>query len=123
MAILILISIIIISLLILYKIIAFLWNLNKRENYSAIDILFIFIFCCLLVVPMSHMDKREDSALENRTLAKKPIFIKDNQLNLDFGKDFNSWFNDRINTRKDLIKTNVRLRCILNFTNFAIAEI
>ena len=72
------------------------------------------MFFILLFIPMSCISKKEKSLVENRYLAKKPMLIVDKKFNLNFGKDFNDWFNDRFAARKIMINSNTSVKCILN---------
>jgi hypothetical protein len=60
-----------------------------------IDIVFVWIFCLLLFVPISNITLSEKSKHENRNLATYKPFIKDNwKVNYEFGKD--GWLGIRL---------------------------
>ncbi len=103
---LIFISIMILSFLFSYKITDYIADFKTVKNHSRLDIIFLLIFFILLCIPASHISKAEKSDVERRNLAKKAQFIKNNKINLKYGKDFDSWFNDRFALRKNLIKAN-----------------
>ncbi len=55
---------------------------------------------------MSNINQAEISQKENRTLAKfKPLILEDNEINFNFGKDFEEWFGDRFYLREKLISS------------------
>lgn len=114
---LIFISIMILSFLLSYKITDYVADFKTIKNNSRIDIIFLLIFFVLLCIPASNMEKDKKSLIENRYLAKKPIFISKHKLNLEYGKEFNSWFNDRFNARKYAIRANTALICMINSKN------
>lgn len=116
-SVLIFISIFILSFLLSYKITDYISDFKTVKQNSRIDIVFLLIFFVLLCIPMSHIDKRKKSLTENRYLAPKTKLIKHKKLNLNFGKEFNNWFNDRFNTRKYAIRTNMALTCMINSKN------
>ncbi len=108
-------SIMILSFLLFLKLTGYLADFKNVKNQSRIEIVFLTIFFVFLFVPMSHISKDETSKTENRTLAKKPIFIeKSGEINYKYGKDFDSWFNDRFNLRKTFI--NFYSSFIYNFS-------
>ena len=61
----------------------------------------------MLLIPASYISNAEKSKTENRYLAKQPqFFTKRHKINLNYGKEFNDWFNDRFTLRDKLIKVN-----------------
>ncbi len=88
------ISVLVISFLLSYKLIQYISKFKLLEHNSRIDIVFVAVFFVLLFVPMSHISSAEKSMQENRMLATYPkLFNK--VLNLEYGKQFETWFNDR----------------------------
>ena len=70
---------------------------------------FIFIFLCLLFIPMLMIDVSDggSSLTEKRTLAKKPeLFDENGQVNVDFTSDFSVWLDDHVGFRETMIRTN-----------------
>ncbi|MBR2526652.1 hypothetical protein IKE67_09330 [bacterium] len=110
----ILISIIILTFLLSYKLTSYLANFKNIQKQSRIEIMFLIIFLIFLFIPMSHINQDEKAKGENRYLAKLKPFIENNQINYNFGKEFNEWFNDRFALRKELISVNSFLSCTLN---------
>ena len=96
--ILVLISLATLSFLFFYKLSGLFAGVDK------VDFVFSSLFIVFLFIPMIKIDKAEKSAVENRTLAKPPVLIKDRGVNKRFGDDFNSWFNDRFFGRRELIR-------------------
>lgn len=92
------------SFLFFYKIFDYIANFKTIENKSRIDIIFLFIFFIWLFIPMSHIKNRSQIYLDSRPSAKfKGIFIENN-INYNFGKDFDNFFEDRFFLKDDLIK-------------------
>lgn len=93
-------SIMILSFLLFLKLTSYLADFKNVKNQSRIEIVFLTIFFVFLFVPMSHINQDKTSKTENRTLAKKPTLVtKSGEINYKYGKDFDSWFNDRFNLR------------------------
>lgn len=78
-----------------YMIFSYLFRLNKQGKNPLNDIFFVFVFCMLLLIPASRIDKASVSVTENRELAPFPKVLDDDKLNNNFGKSFEKWFNDR----------------------------
>ena len=96
--------ILILSSLFGYKLMDYVADFSSVKHKSRVDIVFLCIFFSMLFIPMSHIKQDEISKSENRTLAKwKPLLKNDGTLNYNFGKDFEAWFNDRFNCRKQLV--------------------
>ena len=111
---LIFISILILSFLLSYKITDYISDFKTVKNNSRIDIIFLLIFFILLCIPASHISKAKKAKSENRYLAKKTTLINKKGLNLNFGKEFNDWFDDRFAFRYETIKWNTILQCTIN---------
>lgn len=91
-------SVIILAFLLSYKSIQYVSKFKIMEHNSRIDIVFVVAFVVLLFVPMSHISTVTRSVQENRMLAKYPSLL-DKTLNLNYGKQFEKWFNDRFRGR------------------------
>ena len=93
--------------LITIKVFNFLYIDKKWKNYIKADLYFIFVICCILIVPILQINHEPISINENRTLALyKPLFEKVSRklkINYNFPKDFEKWFNDRFFSRTFLI--------------------
>lgn len=95
----------ILSFLLFYKIADYIADFKTIKGKSRLDIIFLTIFFAFLFVPLSHIDKSDISKQENRTLKKwKPLILNKNEINYNFGKDFEKWFNDRFNLRLTFMK-------------------
>ena len=94
----------VLTYLLAYKFSSYVADFKTVENKSRIDIIFLIIFFVFLFIPMSNINKDEISAQENRTLAKlQPFINQDGEINDEFGKNFNEWFNDRFYLRYSFI--------------------
>lgn len=113
-SILIFISIVILSFLFSYKITDYIADFKTVKNHSRLDIIFLLIFFILLCIPALHISDTEKSNIEKRIFAPKAVLIKDNKINLNYGKDFDKWFNDRFSLREQLIKANTAIICSLS---------
>ncbi len=74
----------------------------KKKSFE--DIIFLFIFFILLIIPISHTNQQNTCPVERRQLAFFYPVIIENKINLNFGKDFDNWISDRFLTRTRLIK-------------------
>lgn len=99
------------SFLFSYKFINYLVKFETLELCSRIDIVFLTFLAVGLYLPMSNISDLEKSPQENRMLAMKPIFLNKRGINLKYGEQFETWFNDRFFGRKYL----TRLFDMLNY--------
>ena len=76
---------------------------NKHKD-SKPDALFIAVFILMLFLPMLNISGAKISIQENRVLATKPSLFINNDINEQFGTQFNNWFNDRFFGRNTFIK-------------------
>lgn len=67
------------------------------------DRIFLIVFGILLFVPMLHINQAEFSKKEKRRLAVFPMLMMENGINAAYGKNFESWFDDRFFLRKQII--------------------
>ena len=96
--------IIILTYLLAYKLSNYIADFKTVKGKSRIEIIFLTIFFVFLFIPMSNINKDEISTQENRRLAQYKTFInQDGEINYDFGKNFNEWFNDRFYLRYHFI--------------------
>lgn len=106
-----LIVIVILTFLLAYKLSNYLADFKTIQDKSRLDIIFLTIFFVFLFVPMSNISQEEISQKENRSLAKwKPWILENNEINFEFGRNFNDWFNDRFFTRPFLVNCYKSLR-------------
>ncbi len=100
------IIILVLSYLLSYKLTAYAADFKTIKNKSRLDIIFLSIFFVFLFIPISNINQDEISKDENRTLAKLEPLIKNNEINFNFGRNFNDWFNDRFYLRNNFIASN-----------------
>ena len=101
------VSLLILGFLLIYKLTDYLADFKTIKNQSRIDIVFLLIFFIILFVPMSKINQAKISKQENRTLTKWQSLITENsEINFNFGKNFDNWFNDRFNGRELFISFN-----------------
>ena len=99
--------ILVLSFLLIYKASDYVADFSSIKHKSRIDIVFLLIFFSFLFVPMSHINQDKISKQENRRLATWQPFIKKNgEINFNFGKDYEKWFNDRFNLRQEFLNLN-----------------
>ena len=90
-----------------YKLTSYLADFKVEKKYSRIDIVFLAVCTVIMFLPMSHINNVRKSETENRNLALwKPLILKNGQINYNFGRDYDSWFNDRFNMRTILVNLN-----------------
>ena len=79
---------------------------KQRNNIKTPDLLMILILIFVLLVPLVGLNYSKDlDRTENRILAKLPsILTSDNKLNLNFGTELDSYFNDRFGQRHLFIR-------------------
>ncbi len=106
-------SVLILSFLLSYKIVQYVSKFKLMEYNSRIDIVFAVVFFVLLFVPMSHISTAEKSFQENRMLAKYPN-VFENTLNLNYGTQFEKWYNDRFFGRNSALDLYAFLNRTLN---------
>lgn len=101
------VTLLVLSFLLIYKTSDYVADFSTIKHKSRIDIVFLLIFFVFLFVPMSNINQDNISKQENRTLAVWQPFIKKNgEINFNFGKDYEKWFNDRFNLREFFVNTN-----------------
>lgn len=110
-----LIIIAVLSFLLAYQLASYLADFKNIKNQSRIEIIFLTIFGFILIIPTSNINNEKYSEQENRKLAEKPQFIVDNEINYNFGKEFDTWFSDRFNQRSKIIKDYNKLRFALTY--------
>lgn len=96
--------ILILTYLLAYKLSNYVADFKTVKNKSRIEIIFLTIFFVFLFIPMSNISQENISKQENRTLAQyKPFINQDGEINYDYGKNFNEWFNDRFYLRQKFL--------------------
>lgn len=74
------------------------------NDKKLINIIYIVIFFLIILFPILKIDKETVDFKENRKLAVKPQIIENNNLNLNYGKNFEKWLNDHFYKRSKIIK-------------------
>lgn len=96
-------SIFVISVIIIYGlIINILYPLLTGGTWKLGSIVYLILIFGVLLIPLlrTHVNENVNKE-ENRTLAKVPAdFLAKGKINESFGKQFESWFNDRFGARK-----------------------
>ena len=88
---------------------------NFIKQTKVINSVFIIILFVFLFIPMSHISSSLSSDFEERNLARFPNFqTPQHKFNYHFGKDFESWFNDRFFGRNELIIIYNNLNLLLS---------
>ncbi len=100
-----------------YKMVQYLALFKIKQNQSRIDIVFVCAFFMLLFIPMLHINTADTSIRENRMLAKYIPLFQNGKINNDYGKNFETWFNDRFFGRDKIIKQYTKLKKLLNSSN------
>jgi len=100
----------------------FLWLIYAYVCILLIIVLFSFfvesdittfvILIVLCVLPIAYLDKSKASSFENRNLAVFKTLYEDKKLNLNFGRDFNTWLNDRFTGRTFVMQANTVLKSL-----------
>ena len=69
-----------------------------------IKVLYIVLFIIICFLPLALMPFfKNDASIEKRELAQMPEFIKDGKFNVNFSTEYESWFNDRLPLRANLL--------------------
>ena len=71
------------------------------KKFKIFYVVIFFVLCTLPLVLMPFF--KNDSSIEKREFAKFPSYFEDGKLNLNFGSGFESWYNDRIPFRANLL--------------------
>ena len=90
----------------IYKIVRYLAEFKLQSGSSRIDIVFVSFFAILLLLPILRISQDDVSDQENRTLARIPHIYNETGLNLNYGQEFEKWFNDHFFGRESLILFN-----------------
>lgn len=78
-----------------------------KKVFSAI---FIALFLAILILPLAFIGKSKDTASsENRVLSEFPKLNNDGKLNSSYFAEFDSWINEHIGFRAELIQLNASI--------------
>lgn len=78
-------------------------SLVKKYYKQAYLSLFLLLLACVLLVPLTKIDKSMISKQENRNLAKAAELRKNGRFNEKYGKEFDAWLSDRFRGRLKLV--------------------
>lgn len=76
---------------------------RKRSVLSWNKLLYIIIFFILILFPIIKIDDEKIDKIENRNLSLKPQLIKNELLNINYGKETENWLNDHFYKRREII--------------------
>lgn len=89
-----------------------LWEFIKKISIP--DIVFVITILVLMIIPNTKFDKADYDFIEKRPLAAFPKLIKDGVINKEFGKQFESFYNDRFRKREICINKNILIKSFIN---------
>ena len=72
-----------------------------KKGFKLIYVLVFFAFLCIPALLMPFF--KNDASLEKRSLAKFPAYLSEGKLNLRFSDQFESWLNDHLPLRSQLL--------------------
>lgn len=78
-------------------------------------LVFLSVVGIILICPILHIDQRDSSPQENRALAKFPHFYDAGGINVEFGRQFDTWLNDRFAGREKFIRVHDKIDALFNF--------
>lgn len=85
---------------------------------KTIKLIFVIITLSLIALPIVFFNTKESiSKKENRAFAERPKLIKDNRLNNKFFSEYDSYFQDRMGFRDQLIDLNSKIPLKLQSLN------
>lgn len=87
---------------------------NNKTSYA--NVALIILVAITILIPASKIDYQSTkSETENRMLAVYKPIVQNNTVNETYGKNFESWFDDRFNLRSLLNKIKISFMNKLNF--------
>ncbi|MGL5982474.1 MAG: alginate O-acetyltransferase AlgX-related protein, partial [Cetobacterium sp.] len=94
-------TLIIIVFFVTYKILSYIEF--KKDRLSWNRIIYSSIFFLIIAFPIIKIDRESIDKIENRNLASKSKLFKNKSLNINFGKETESWLNDHFYKRRKII--------------------
>jgi alginate O-acetyltransferase complex protein AlgJ len=93
-----------------FKVVAVLFSLNRSPWF------FFFLMALLLIMlfPILQIDGAEQDKKENRNLAKLPVIWKEGHININFGKDYETYLQDHFTARRFVIDTYQKVLAKIN---------
>jgi hypothetical protein len=106
----------IITFALFYRFAARYWGngLSIHLNYVFMGLVLVIIFTPLITMHPSLQVSKE----ENRTLAPRPKIKVNGMINSDYGRQFESWFNDRFGGRRYFIRLHDKVESILRWNSY-----
>ncbi|MGL5278342.1 MAG: alginate O-acetyltransferase AlgX-related protein [Cetobacterium sp.] len=86
---------------------------KKRNFLSWNKLLYIVLFFIILLLPVIKIDSEKIDKIENRNLSLKSKLIKGKLLNMNYGKETESWLNDHFYKRREIINFYEKINAIL----------
>ena len=72
-----------------------------KKGFKIVYIIVFLLICCFPLALMPFVKNNKN--IEKRELTKLPKYMENGRLNVDFSTQFESWFNDRIPLRSELL--------------------
>lgn len=98
----------------MYKVVQYLAQFKIVEKNSRIDIVFVVSVVAFMYFPASHINHDTVSVQENRNLAKYKPLVENGKINFNYGRDFESWFNDHFNSRAFFINIHSKISRLID---------
>lgn len=98
----------------MYKIVNYLAQFKIIEKNSRIDIVFVVCVLAFMYYPASHINHELVSVQENRNLATYKPLYENGKINFNYGRDFESWFNDHFNNRDFFINIHSKISRLID---------
>lgn len=89
-----------------------IWEFIKKVSIP--DVIFLIVILILFILPNTKFDKKKYEFIEKRPLATLPKLIVDGKINKEFGKQFESFYNDRFRKRSVCIDRNLAIKAFIN---------
>ena len=79
-----------------------------KKSFKLLYTVLFFLVCCLPALLMPFF--KNDASIEKRELTEFPAYISEGKLNLQFSDQFESWFNDHLPLRSQLLSASNYLK-------------
>lgn len=104
----------ILMLVMLYFGIIRIYKSKKISLLKISDQFLFFSFIFIIVIAATVWSNAQQSELDRRILAKEPSLYDNKAINLNYGKQYDSWFQDHFNLRAIFNKLAFNLEVLLN---------
>lgn len=115
-----LIIIFILSFLLFYKVSNYLADFKSIQNASRADIFFLLGFFALLFVPMHKLDNNVYSDKELRPFAVFQPLVEHNEINFNWGNNFNNYFSDHFWGRNKIVEIYCKFKYFLAYKYYTV---